>query len=288
MRLIRWASMLAAGALVLGTSAVVAQDTITFAGKEDVSVPIRDGSGATTVVVVNGGDATTIDWSVQLDPAKDGTARTAVVDPPQSPLVARAPNTIRLTIKDVSTTGKLSGVLVGTPTGTGTPITRTLTVANFGGPWSIDPPSVVLLVLFVSLVVLAVRYLTLDEALKGPLTNPKWSYSTTWTASFAGAGALPGDDRRIRGPALGAVPPHQGRVRRPRDPVRRPRGARTRGLLGTQRQARLDRSVPLRHVAVDGGGGRSVDHADGAASMRSARGRATGSSVPSSSWRPSP
>ena len=190
MRLIRWASMLTMGALVLGTSAVVAQDTITFAGKEDVSVPIRDGSGATTVVVVNGGDATTIGWSVQLDPAKDGTARTADVDPPQSPLAARAPNTIRLTIKDVSTTGKLSGVLVGTPTGTGTPITRTLTVANFGGPWSIDPPSVVLLVLFVSLIVLAIRYLTLDETLKGPLTNPKWSYSSTWTASFAGAGAL--------------------------------------------------------------------------------------------------
>ena len=181
--------MLAAGALVLGASVVVAQGTITFAGKEDVSVPIRDGSGATTVVVVNGGEATTIDWSVQLDPAKDGTARTADVDPPQSPLAARAPNT-QADHQGCLDDRKALGRACRDTDGDGHADYAHADCRQLRGAVVDRPSSVVLLVLFVSLIVLAVRYLTLDAALKGPLTNPKWSYSSTWTASFAGAGAL--------------------------------------------------------------------------------------------------
>ena len=190
---VRSATGLALGTLVLLAlaGAVNAQDTISFAGKEDVSVTIEDGAGSATVVVVNGGDAATIDWTVQLAPGEDGAVRTATVDPAQSSLATRSTNTIALTIKDVSATGKLSGVLVGTPTGAGSPITRTLTISNFGLAWSMDAAAIVLVVLVLSLAVLTGRYLTLDRrTIKGPLKDPKWDYTTTWTAGFAGAGAL--------------------------------------------------------------------------------------------------
>jgi hypothetical protein len=192
-RLVRFALTIAISVpLVLAfASAVLGQDLISFGGKDEVNVSIKDGLGKATVVVVNAGDAATIDWTVQLAPDKVGNARTAKVDPAQSSLDGRKPNTITLTFKDISTTGKLDGVLVGTPPGTGTPITKSLTISNFGLSWPIDPSLIIVQVLVVSLVLLTARYFTINhDFFTGPLANPKWSYATTWTASFAGAGAL--------------------------------------------------------------------------------------------------
>lgn len=190
-----WAAALALGAgatfVLLGNaSAQVATGPIAFVGDDDLSVAIKDGTGKATVIVVNEGPEKTIDWKIDLVTAADGTKRTATVEPAQSTLAERSSQIVPLAIKNVSATGKLTGVLIGTPTASGAPITRALTLSNFGFWLALDPPTIVAAALILSIAVVTLRYVTLPAKYTGPLSNPKWSFTTSWASTFTGAGAV--------------------------------------------------------------------------------------------------
>jgi hypothetical protein len=183
--------ILALVATVAFAAPAIAQDTISFTGKDDVTPSVKGGTGSITVAVVNGGPETAITWSVKLKDGPNGTLRTADIDPPTSMLPARSTTLIVLTLKDVSTTGKLSGVLIGLPTGTGTPITRTLTISNFGISFSIDPGWLIGVVLALAGLLLLLRYALINKSTYDkPITKRSWSFTTSWSATFTGVGAL--------------------------------------------------------------------------------------------------
>lgn len=177
-------------ALALAAATVQAAEGVSFAESSDLGVAIEDGRGTLNVAIANAGEEVVVAWTILLTPDDDGVVGAATVEPAQSTLGTRTTAILPLVISNVSRTGKLTGLLVGTPAG-GAPFTRPITISNFGLGVSIEATTIVALALLVSLLLIAARYLTLDRAkYKGPLTNPKWSFSTSWASTFTGAGAL--------------------------------------------------------------------------------------------------
>jgi hypothetical protein len=175
--------------IALPVSAAEQSPGVAYVDSSPANVSIDHGTGKLTVTVLNAGPDTTLTWQVVLAPV-DGQAADAVVTPVQISLVSRSTSVIELTFSSVSRTGQLSGILVGNPT-TGTPIARPLTISNFGLSLPISPLTVVLFALILSLLVVLLRYVRLPSGTyRGPLTNTKWDFTTSWASTFTGAGAL--------------------------------------------------------------------------------------------------
>ncbi len=183
------------GLLAFATAAAptaLAQDEIVhFASSDPITVPIKDGTGTASVVLVNGGRANAVRWTIQLEGSDAGTAPSVGLDPTTTRLSARSTTTIDLTVTAPDGVGKLTGTLVATPQRDSPPITLPLTIATTSFSLPIDPTAVAGIALLFATFIVGIRYLTLPKRVfRRPLGNPSWSFSTSWATTFTGAGAL--------------------------------------------------------------------------------------------------